>query len=76
MHKLPPASLYRLCTLAASGPRFYKISAYTRRLEVLEMIVATGRTDPETRCVEFRITSAGYAELAERYDELPSQDPQ
>ncbi|GJD47265.1 hypothetical protein AFCDBAGC_5158 [Methylobacterium cerastii] len=74
MYKLPPGSLYRLQTLAQTGARFYKVSAYMRRLEVLGLVVATGRTDPRTNCSEYRITESGRAELKERYD-LPSIDP-
>lgn len=32
MHKLAPASLQELQTLAATGSRFYQITAYMRRL--------------------------------------------
>ncbi|MGU3663293.1 hypothetical protein ACLBX9_03735 [Methylobacterium sp. A49B] len=67
MHKLAPASLYRLRTLAQTGPRFYQVSAYMRRMEVLGLIAATGRTDPATDSAEYRITDAGTAELATRY---------
>ena len=66
MHKLPPASIYRLRALAAAGPRFYVVNGFTRRLEVLGMIVATGRTKPTERSAEYRITDAGRAELEER----------
>ncbi|TXN00223.1 hypothetical protein FV222_12035 [Methylobacterium sp. WL103] len=74
MHKLPPGSLYRLQTLAQTGARFYKVNAYMRRLEVLGLIVATGRTDQKTDCSEYRITEGGRAELKERYDP-PTTDP-
>ncbi len=67
MHKLPPASLYRLQVLAQTGTRFYRVTAYVRRLEVLGMIVATGRVDPEQNSAEYTITDAGRAELEERY---------
>jgi hypothetical protein len=73
MHKLSPAGLYRLQTLASTGPRFYQVPAYMRRLEVLGLIVATGRTDPEANSVEYRITDAGHAELAERYGSTPDR---
>ncbi|MCJ2105615.1 hypothetical protein MKK70_09540 [Methylobacterium sp. E-041] len=74
MHKLPPGSLYRLQTLAQTGASFYKVTAYMRRLEVLGLVVATGRTDPKTDCSEYRITEGGRAELRERYDP-PAPDP-
>lgn len=74
MHKLPPGSLYRLQALAQTGASFYKVTAYMRRLEVLGLVVATGRTDPKTGCSEYKITDAGRAELKERYDP-PSTDP-
>jgi len=67
MHKLPPASLYRLRTLSAAGPRFYQVSVYMRRLETLGLVAATGRSDPAADSVEYRITDAGCAELVERY---------
>lgn len=67
MHKLPPASLYRLHLLAETGARFYPVTAYMRRLEVLGLVAATGRTDPENDGVEYEITDAGRAELVERY---------
>ncbi|GJE49969.1 hypothetical protein GOFOIKOB_3010 [Methylobacterium tardum] len=70
MHKLPPTSIYRLRSLAAAGPRFYQVNAFTRRLEVLGMICPTGRTNPEDRTAEYRITDAGLAELEERYGSL------
>ncbi|TXM59229.1 hypothetical protein FV229_25000 [Methylobacterium sp. WL120] len=75
MHKLPPGSLYRLQTLAQTGARFYKMNAYMRRLEVLGLIVATGRREPETDCGEYRITDGGRAELKERYDPPPTDPP-
>ncbi|MCJ2041880.1 hypothetical protein MKK55_23405 [Methylobacterium sp. J-059] len=74
MHKLPPGSLYRLQTLAQTGASFYKLTAYMRRLEVLGMVVATGRTAPEKDLNEYRITDAGRAELKDRYDP-PSTNP-
>ena len=67
MHKLAPGSLYRLQLLAETGPRFYQISVYMRRLETLGLVVNTGRTDPTVDSVEYRITDAGRAELEERY---------
>lgn len=67
MHKLPPTSIYRLQSLAVAGPRFYQANAFTRRLEVLGLIVATGRTDPRERTSEYSITEAGRAELVDRY---------
>jgi hypothetical protein len=67
MYKLPPGSLYRLRTLAETGARFYQVSGYMRRMEVLGLVVATGRTDPDTRNVEYRIIDAGQAELKERH---------
>ncbi|WCS26518.1 hypothetical protein LOK46_06680 [Methylobacterium sp. NMS14P] len=67
MYKLPPGSLYRLRTLAETGARFYQVSGYMRRMEVLGLVVATGRTDPDTKNVEYRITDAGRAELEERH---------
>ena len=73
MLKLPPASLYRLQTLAQTGARFYKVTAYMRRLEVLGLIVVTGRTDPGTDLNEYRITDAGRAELKERYATSPAE---
>jgi chromosome segregation and condensation protein ScpB len=73
MHKLPPTSIYRLRSLAVAGPRFYQVSGFMRRLEVLQLVAATGRTDPEARSVEYRITEAGHAELAERYEPDPPQ---
>lgn len=71
MYKLPPGSLYRLRTLAETGARFYQVSGYMRRMEVLGLVVATGRMDPDTKNVEYRITDAGRAELEERHG-LPS----
>jgi hypothetical protein len=65
MHKLPPTSLYRLQTLAKAGPRFYRVNLHMRRLEILQLVAATGRTEPGTRSVEYRITDAGLAELEE-----------
>lgn len=70
MYKLPPTSLYRLRTLAQPGARFYKVNAYVRRLEVLGLIAATGRTDPAVRSAEYTITAAGQAELEQRYGSL------
>jgi DNA-binding PadR family transcriptional regulator len=67
MHKLAPTSLYRLQTLAQTGARFYQVSVYMRRLEVLGLIEATGRADPEKDSAEYRITDSGRAELEERY---------
>lgn len=67
MYKLPPGSLYRLRTLAQTGARFYQVSGYMRRMEVLGLVLATGRTDPDTKTVEYRITEAGRAELEERH---------
>lgn len=67
MYKLPPGSLYRLRTLAQTGARFYQVSGYMRRMEVLGLVVATGRTDPDSKNVEYRITDAGRAELEERH---------
>ena len=67
MHKLPPTSLYRLQMLAQTGPRFYQVSVYMRRLETLGLVAATGRTDPSADGVEYQITDAGQAELEERY---------
>ncbi|MCJ2052098.1 hypothetical protein [Methylobacterium sp. J-070] len=67
MHKLPPASLYRLQILAQTGARFYQVSVYMRRLEVLGLVAATGRTVPERDSAEYEITDAGRAELEERY---------
>ena len=67
MHKLAPTSLYRLQTLAQTGARFYQVTAYMRRLEVLGLVVATGRTDPQADSAEYEITAAGQAELEERY---------
>lgn len=71
MHKLPPTSIYRLRSLEVAGPRFYQANAFMRRLEVLQLVVATGRTDLESRSVEYRITDAGRAELANRYESSP-----
>jgi len=71
MHKLPPTSIYRLQSLAAAGPRFYQANAFTRRLEVLGMIAATGRTNPKDKTAEYRITEAGWAELDDRYGPSP-----
>lgn len=56
MHKLRPGSLYRLQLLAETGPRFYQVSVYMRRLETLGLVVGTGRTDPSTDSVEYSIT--------------------
>ncbi|GJE14619.1 hypothetical protein FOHLNKBM_5694 [Methylobacterium longum] len=67
MHKLPPTSLYRLQTLAQTGARFYQMTAFLRRLEVLGLVVATGRTDPGSKSAEYQITDAGRAELHERF---------
>lgn len=67
MHKLAPASLYRLRTLAEAGARFYQVSVYMRRLETLGLVVGTGRSDPAADSVEYKITDAGRAELEERY---------
>ena len=67
MHKLPPGSLYRLRTLAQMGARFYQVTAYMRRLEVLSLVAATGRTDLATKSAEYQITDAGRAELQERF---------
>jgi hypothetical protein len=67
MYKLPPASLYRLQTLAQMGARFYRVTAYMRRLEVLGLVVATGRASPRLDSAEYAITDAGRAELEERY---------
>ena len=75
MHKLPPGSLSRLQTLDKTGSRFYKVYADMRRLEVLGLIVATGRTAPETDSSEYRITDGGRAELKERYDAPPTGPP-
>ena len=69
MHKLPPTSLYRLQTLSQTGARFYQVTAYMRRLEVLGLVAATGQTDPENGTVQYRITDAGRAELQERFGE-------
>ena len=74
MHKLPPTSLYRLQTLAQTGARFYQVTAYMRRLEVLGLVAATGQTDHENEAVQYRITDAGRAELQERFGE-PSNPP-
>ena len=71
MHKLPPTSIYRLRSLAVAGPRFYQVNAFTRRLEVLGMIDATGRTNPQDRTAEYRITEAGRVELLDRYGSSP-----
>ncbi|WP_246688332.1 hypothetical protein [Methylobacterium sp. WL120] len=51
------------------------MNAYMRRLEVLGLIVATGRREPETDCGEYRITDGGRAELKERYDPPPTDPP-
>ncbi|GJE15118.1 hypothetical protein [Methylobacterium longum] len=67
MHKLAPTSLYRLQTLAQTGARFYQVTAYMRRLEVLGLVAATGRTDPKARSAEYQITDAGQAELREHF---------
>lgn len=37
-----------------------------RRMEMLSLVVATGRADPDTKNVEYRITDASRAELEER----------
>lgn len=77
MHKLAPASLYRLETLAQTGARFYQVTVYMRRLEELGLIEATGRTEPEKDSAEYRITEAGRAELEKRYGSSstkPKQD--
>jgi hypothetical protein len=71
MHKLSPTSIYRLRSLAAAGPRFYQANAFTRRLEVLGLIDATGRSNPRDRTAEYRITEAGRAELLDRYGPSP-----
>ena len=47
--------------------RFYQVTAYMRRLEVLGLVVATGRTDPGAKSAEYQITGAGQAELQERF---------
>ncbi len=60
-------SLYHLRLLTADGPRFYKVTAYLRRLEALQLIVATGQTDLTMDSIEYQITDAGQAELDERY---------
>jgi hypothetical protein len=67
MHKLAPNSLARLRNLAVTGPRFYQISVYMRRLETLGLVVATGRATPAEDSVEYEITAAGRQELIERY---------
>ncbi|MCJ2139578.1 hypothetical protein [Methylobacterium sp. E-066] len=67
MHKLAPNSLYRLRNLATTGPRFYQISVYMRRLETLGLVVTTGRAIPAEDSVEYEITPAGHQELIERY---------
>jgi hypothetical protein len=67
MYKLPPASLYRLRLLAETGPRFYPVTAYMRRLEVLGLVAPTGRTDLDKNSAEYEITNAGRAELEDRY---------
>lgn len=67
MHKLAPASLYRLQTLAQTGARFYQVTAYMRRLEMLGLVAVTGRTDPDRDSAEYQITDAGRAELQERF---------
>ncbi|MCJ2054684.1 hypothetical protein [Methylobacterium sp. J-070] len=67
MHKLPPASHYRLQPLAQTGARFYQVSVYMRRLEVLGLVAATGRTVPERDSAEYEIIDAGRGELEERY---------
>ncbi|MCJ2102484.1 hypothetical protein [Methylobacterium sp. E-046] len=69
MHKLAPTSLYRLQTLAQTGARFYRVTAYMRRLEVLGLVAATGRTDPDRDSAEYEITDAGRSELQERFGE-------
>jgi hypothetical protein len=71
VHVVPPTSNYRLRSPATAGPRFYQVNAFLRRLEVLELVAATGRTDPEVRSMEYSITDAGLAELAERYEPDP-----
>ena len=73
MHKLPPTSLSRLQTLAKTGARFYQVTAYMRRLEVLGLVTAAGRTDPEQKAAEYRITETGRGELRERYGEDSSK---
>ena len=67
MHRLPPGSIYRLQILAQTGPRFYQLTAYMRRLEVLGLVAATGRADPEKDTAEYQITDAGRVELHERF---------
>jgi chromosome segregation and condensation protein ScpB len=67
MHKLAPTSLYRLQTLAQAGARFYQVTTYMRRLEVLGLVAATGRTDPAAKSIEYQITDAGRVELQERF---------
>jgi hypothetical protein len=67
MHKLSPGSLYRLRNLATTGPRFYQISVYMRRLETLKLVVATGRANTAKDSVEYEVTAAGRLELIERY---------
>ena len=69
MHKLAPTSLYRLQTLAQTGARFYRVTAYMRRLEVLGLVAATGRTDTDRDSAEYEITDAGRSELQERFGE-------
>ncbi|WP_244007915.1 hypothetical protein [Methylobacterium sp. E-005] len=49
------------------------MTAYMRRLEVLGLVAATGRTEPDKDSVEYEITHAGQAELEERYGPLPQQ---
>lgn len=75
MYKLPPTSLYRLQTLAQTGARFYQVTAYMRRLEVLGLIATTGRTDTTVRSAEYRITAAGQAELDEHYGSSSTASP-
>jgi len=67
MHKLLPTSIQRLRFLAAEGLRFYQINAFTRRLEVPGLIVATWQKYAGERSAEYRITEAGRVELADRY---------
>ncbi|WP_267428409.1 hypothetical protein [Methylobacterium sp. GC_Met_2] len=43
------------------------MTAYMRRLEVLGLVAATGRTDPGKKAVEYWITDAGRAELQQRF---------
>lgn len=73
MHKLAPGSLYRLQILAQTGARFYQVTVYMRRLEVLGLVAATGRIDPDNKTVEYQITDAGRAELQERFGEASTK---